>query len=336
MEAFDDDILIAYILNELDDQQRLRVENWVAESEENRRHFEAVKSSWEESAKAFQKVSVNTDAAWVSVEQRIADQSNTRSEPKVIRMRSTLLRVAAVLLISFGSYTLYKQITAGPGDVQLTSASAQVQKTLSDGSDVTLNSESELSYPNEFEDDFRRVSFEGEAYFEIEPDKERPFVISTSLGHIKVLGTTFNVKARDGKMTRVQVIEGLVELAAEDPSTGDTSAVLLEAGALGFIDPNTRKVYKEQKGDPAALFWLNKSLVFNETPLSDVFNLLEDLYDVSLETNDPDLLNCSLNARFEDDDLSTIMEVITSTFDLTWAESEEHILISGTGSECSN
>ncbi len=92
---------------------------------------------------------------------------------------------------------------------------------LPDGSQVWLNSDSKLSYGARFNDTIREVSLEGEAYFDVIKDKNRPFVVMTNALNIRVLGTTFNIKsyAQDATI-ETTLIRGMIEVRKnKEPAT---------------------------------------------------------------------------------------------------------------------
>lgn len=127
---------------------------------------------------------------------------------KSIRRRSavrwTLLalgNVAAAVAIFFGAARLAENRAVEEMSAHLTTIEApagqRIDLTLSDGTRVKLNSGASLSYPNAFAQDSRKVGLKGEAYFNVEHDSERPFVVSTFASDIEVLGTEFNVNANE-------------------------------------------------------------------------------------------------------------------------------------------
>ncbi len=331
----DDQTLIRYLLEECSPAQAAAVEEWLKRSEENRHHFDQIAAAWNLSGSLPSADHLDIDKAWNKVNSRLNDKPHTSSADGN-KLRFYLYRAAAVFLLFAASYAFYQLVINQPEDILLQSENAVVQQKLSDGSEVALNSGSKLTYPENFGSRSREVELEGEAFFDINPDKSKPFIIRTAEGFIKVLGTSFNVQARPGKMTRVQVISGLVALGIENSASRDTSMVYLKAGMSGFIDPVTQKAYREEKENPAALFWFNQSLMFNKTPLPEVFEILEEHYKIPIQLSDSTLAgNCKLNARFEGDDIYTVIEVIATSFGLHWNKENDRIKISGQPHDCS-
>lgn len=126
-----------------------------------------------------------------------------------------LVKVAAVIvLLLTGGITLWHLSSSPATEVKLmvksTDPTQRAKITLPDGSMVHLNVNSTLTYPEEFEDGLRRVSLEGEAFFEVQRDTDRPFLVSSAGLETKVLGTSFNVNAYKGKEEMVTVKSGKV------------------------------------------------------------------------------------------------------------------------------
>jgi transmembrane sensor len=95
----------------------------------------------------------------------------------------------------------------------ITPRGGQYQVILPDGSKVWLNSESKLRYPSEFNTKQRNVELDGEAYFEVAKDKERPFRISINAMQVEVLGTHFNIMGyRNEAATKTTLLEGSVRI----------------------------------------------------------------------------------------------------------------------------
>lgn len=98
---------------------------------------------------------------------------------------------------------------------------------LEDGTRITLNAASDLSYPSAFDTNTRVVRLTGEAFFDVAHDTGRPFIVETSTLRIKVLGTQFNVKAfEDGTVAQVTLVTGKVEVVPLGPGTAHAPVTL--------------------------------------------------------------------------------------------------------------
>lgn len=155
----------------------------------------------------------------------------------------------------------------------------QYNITLSDGTKVWLNAESELKYPTRFDGELREVELEGEAFFDVArsvvKNKKQPFVVKTAQQQVEVLGTTFNVQAySNDEEEKTTLLEGAVQLHV------DARQVILTPGDQGVVSGggvSKRKVDVEQY-----LAWTDNEFVFDETTLEEALRMLSRWYDFEI------------------------------------------------------
>jgi transmembrane sensor len=209
----------------------------------------------------------------------------------------------------------------------LSSTTSRGQKliiTMNDGSRVYLNSSSMLSYPATFPSDEREVYLEGEAFFEVVKNENRPFLIHSGNITTTVLGTSFNVNGFDANNISVSVATGKVQVNIDDAS-GDTtnpsnSAVLL---------PNQQAIYHKQNGLTIAsidiesfIAWKNNTLRFEDMSLQEVAVVLERWYNVTIEFDDLGIKKCRINGQYKDQTLKSVLESIQYMYKINYAFSE--------------
>ncbi len=152
-----------------------------------------------------------------------------------------------------------------------------INMTFADGSRVWLNAGSSIKYPVTFSGDERSVVVSGEAYFEVMPDKQKPFVVSHADMKIKVLGTSFNVNAYDDEQDiKVTLLEGSVQT-----SLVKGEWVILKPGQQAQI-ANEIKVKKEVNVD-AVIAWKNGLFAFDQSDLKSVMRQIARWYDMEVE-----------------------------------------------------
>ena len=145
---------------------------------------------------------------------------------------------------------------------------------LEDGTRVSLNAQSELRYPVAFNGKTREGQLMGEAYFEVAPDAEHPFIVKTEGMNIRVLGTTFNVCAyREGK-ARTTLVEGKVKVRA-----GQQEHVLAPGQQLSRSRDGQVEVREVDVSNYTA--WRNQRFVFEDYSLEEVLYQLERWYNVT-------------------------------------------------------
>ncbi len=158
---------------------------------------------------------------------------------------------------------------------------AEYQLTLSDGTRVWLNAETELKYPVAFTGETREVVLAGEAYFEVTKNRDFPFVVKSEKLEIKVLGTSFNVKAYPLETQQATLVEGIVKVNA-----GSHSRELQPGEQLNYLsgEPEVRKVDVR-----AYVAWKDQRFVFNDDLLEEVMRKLGRWYDVAFVLRDTDV-----------------------------------------------
>jgi transmembrane sensor len=201
---------------------------------------------------------------------------------------------------------------SGPNDPSeiVTNTATILTDTLSDGSIITLNRNSGLSIANGFNRKERRMALRGEAYFEVAPDKTRPFVVAVNDLEIKVVGTAFNVDNASipGKVL-IAVTHGKVLV-----STGGQS-LYLSAGEQAEYNQQTHLLSRiETQQNPNTLAYKNKVFQFNATPLREVVRQLNSAYGTKISLQNQTLEACPLTARYNNLGINRVLELIADSF----------------------
>jgi len=187
--------------------------------------------------------------------------------------------------------------------------------TLPDGSLVELNAGSRITYSNTS----RTVELQGEAFFQIRKG-EGPFVVSTGISKVVVLGTAFNVRSHDDRVT-VTVEHGRVSF--ENTQAG--GKVYLEANQMSRIVGSARPTAALNIDLDSYLAWREGRLEFVRTTITDVFAELERQYSVNFIFEDPALFQKTLTASFtKSQKIGEIVQAICVTLGLTYSKSEEN------------
>lgn len=190
-----------------------------------------------------------------------------------------LVQQAARIEVS-GEQINYKECEDGTDSIipaintVMTSRGGEYKLILADGTKVWLNADSWLEFPVKFVGYQREVSVKGEAYFEVAKDSLHPFVVNTDKAKIRVLGTTFNVRAYPDELYRTTLLEGSVEIVHQ--------------GKMVKLKPNEQWILEGGIGQVAVVEprvvsgWVNGSFAFENELLTVVFQELERWYDVEV------------------------------------------------------
>lgn len=148
---------------------------------------------------------------------------------------------------------------------------------LSDGSKVALNVESTLSFPSFFAGDKRRVALEGEAYFEVAENKEKPFIIEMPHMEIEVLGTAFNVRNYPDEINiATSLVEGSVKV------TSDQRELILSPGEAAILDKTTGSLRTIKVDLATETAWSKGYFIFNDQHIESIMKQLSRWYDVEV------------------------------------------------------
>lgn len=180
--------------------------------------------------------------------------------------------------------------------------------TLSDGTEVRLNSESELRYPVAFGEDERRVFLKGEGYFSVTRDEAWPFFVEAGEATVRVLGTSFNLSSyEDEEEVRATLVEGSVRFSAGD------RAVVLSPGEQGVLKADGGlKMRKVDTGLYTA--WVKGMFAFRQERLEDIMRVVSRWYDVDIFWEDPSLKGVTFSGKMRRyDDFSRVVEILEMT-----------------------
>jgi ferric-dicitrate binding protein FerR (iron transport regulator) len=210
---------------------------------------------------------INTAADWKLVSARMADKLPVSYQR--ISWHTYFLRIAALVVFTSGlSFGLYKLLisTKSRENSEFVSENADQlirEVILPDGSSVTLNRGSRLSYRGSFGTGSRDVILEGEALFNVVPNVSIPFQVFAGASVVKVTGTSFSVSETGDGSVKVSVLSGKVELSS---ASEEQKKISIDANQSGYILKN--KELKVEEGVSAnVLSWKTGHLTFNKTPL---------------------------------------------------------------------
>ena len=304
MNKIDWEILANHLTGQAAEEEQKKLAEWLAESAENRDFFERLKKLWLAEHKASPRL--DTEKALRLVISRIQQPSAPR-QPATPRIPSSfirrpmsefmtrpyLFRAAAVLAVAIGGFTLFAILTSKPDPETSSVTFASVQTLqLPDGTRITFDVGSSFKYPKSFDGaDTREVSLDGEAYFEVARDDRLPFTIHANGGSIKVLGTSFAVRAwGSDEHIVVAVKEGRVSFQPE--TNDDTSKIVyLTENMMSKLSRTEKTPTPAERIDFSTyLSWMKREIYFQNTPVPEVLRQLERWYDVNIQTADSSML----------------------------------------------
>jgi transmembrane sensor len=317
---------IFHILNKLegdispDDQQELQA--WLEADTKNQEEYDLIAKIVSQGQQMGFPADPNVNEAWNKFEfpEDPLPKKNTYPQQWLLStlewmasflQKRWLAYVALFIFIIGASAFWYHQSTHSIETI--TTANRQHKEiTLSDGTIVYLNSGTELSYPRKFSSTKRQVVLKGEAFFEVAKAKSQ-FIVQTSEGTVSVLGTRFNIWARN-LQTRVIVEEGLVRLAGNDISGN----VILTKNLMSEISQDQPPSKPRLINPEELLGWRSGKLIFRHTMLSEIMGEIGRYYDIDIAIENPELKTKTMTAVFDRLPLNKLLYSICATLDIQY------------------
>jgi len=300
----DFDEVARYLAKEMEPGEQASFEKLLNDSPELKVEFDNIASIW---TAAPNTVEFDTDLAWNSLDSKIQELSTAESEivpAKKFSFRSSL-RIAASLILLIAAGWYITTFTGNSDPYTVAALESPLTQQLPDNSIAELNTGSTLEYDESFEGDQRLVRLKGEAFFKVSHNPEKPFIVETEMGEVRVLGTEFNVKQTKADEFEITVQSGRVQVSS--PNGADTKE--LTKGQSAILNALTGKF--EVSYHTANLYWLTRSIRFNRIDFKTVFDILSRTFNVQFEVENENIHKCKLKTTLrKDQNLDDFLQVI--------------------------
>lgn len=260
-----------------------------------------------EAAKGLRAPEFDEKTVFESIQEKIGNTSKV----KQLNPWTAVLKIAAVFAVVFAGYLYVDSL----GTTVKTSIAEKQNLVLPDGSEVALNAGSSIEYKKNNWDENRQLELTGEAYFKV--TKGSHFEVKTATGTVTVLGTQFNVFARDGDLN-VNCYEGLVSVAIND-----TLIKLPGGSGLKLTDG---KLISKTKNPIAAPSWINNESSFENATLANVLLELQRQYPIKIEAPDK-VMHKRFSGSFAHNDLNLALQLICSPLNLTYVIKKDQVTL---------
>ena len=326
-----DDLIGKYLSGEADQEEIRFVELWAEKDIENRKYLEHCKLIFDKTFEVKELQEFDTDAAWSKMKARMGGtpvRALGSADKKSDRNYHWMIAASILVVMGIGFFAYKLMMPSSSSTTQLVAGTETKSDTLPDGSGVFMNKRTALTYTYDKKEKSHRVNLRGEAYFNIQHEKEKTFIVDVSGVYVKDIGTAFNVKAYpDSNTIEVYVEEGSVMFY-----TDTDSGVYLAAKGKGIFDKTT-KTFNVEKAEDNVLAYKTRTFIFDNTDLQSVMLALNNVYDKKIVL-DQNLYNCHLTVSFNNEDIDEIAAVIAETLGLRTTTSANEIRLEGQG--CGN
>jgi transmembrane sensor len=308
-----------YITNRVSEHERIKIEAWLNVMKAERKTD--LELSKEDEERVFQKMTNNLD----SVDDVIALYPR-QSRLKLFFSNQWVQIAASVLVILSISLMVWNVIDKSESDEFIASGGKE-KIILNDGTIVWLQEGSKLSYYQK-EEGSRHAEFTGEALFEVAKDPNRTFTIGCGNIAVKVLGTSFNLKAGNEKI-ELKVLTGNVNLSSTEDQIGINVAPKEQViyTTKGVVE----RIGLEAKDLSAITVNTEYNMRFSSTTMDMVIERIEKKFDVDVTVLDENLNKCRITADFTDSSLDRTLVMLTDLLDVTYQIDNKEVELSGKG-----
>lgn len=336
----DTHFLIKVLRQEVSEEEKEVFEIWLNQSDENKEEFGRIALLWEKIGTLPTPLSPDPEKEWLSFCEKLETLEDKRnayrknlsetistsnSDEKLLYISKINryiwpFRIVAIFLIFFLIYQLLGRVNTKQELIDspksenkeytlVVSKGEKATVPLYDGSIIYLNSESKLIYPKFF-DKVRKVKLEGEGYFLIKSDPDKPFMVETENKIIEVKGTEFNLRYRNGKLSLV-VTNGRVTVYIKDSS----KIIDVNKGELTEYHPEFGFTIPRKVNTRFYTAWRENKLFFDKTSFQEVMEEIDRFYNVNSVFKNKKVRTKKLTGFFDSNSLDEILNKISIALD---------------------
>ena len=280
----DKDLLVRFFEGRTSLEEEMQIREWMEASSENRQTFFKER-------KMFDAINLFTEV----------DNKSRTYKPSIFKgsLFRKLTEMAAVIAITIGITIFYQQSSNKQQLLAMQKimvpAGQKISLELSDGTVVWLNSRTKIEYPASFVGDDRKVKLDGEAYFEVAKDINKPFIVETTKGNIEVLGTKFNIETYSEDNTfAVALMEGAVKVVRGNKAyrLRPNQLAYLENGKMSIAPIEDFNLYR----------WREGLICFKNESFPNIIKKFEKYYGVDIRIENNAVINYHCTGKFRQSD----------------------------------
>lgn len=322
-------LVARYLSGELTREEKLHFQEMVMKDPRKQTLLDENRKVWETVTSKVEEEGYDLDAEWDLFRRRLSGIPSQRSSPRSLIHYA--YRIAAVLIIGLVLVFSGIYFTRINGTEQVIAGDQPVEVLLEDGTKVIVNRQSKIRYEKHFSESPRKVTLAGEAWFDVARDTARPFTIHAGDAMVEVLGTSFNVNAYSQNETVEVIVEsGVVAVSARQDQQDQ---IVLRAGNSGIYHKENRELTLYSSSNPNKISWKTRELFFDNTPLQEVAEVVNKVYNANLILVNSDLASCPITVTFRDQSLEAVIRVLEMTLDLEISRTGNQIRLDGPGCE---
>ena len=347
-------------MNEATKEDVVVLENWLEQSSDNKAYFDQIRNSWNSIELENELDDRREHADFAKILGKIErDPSLNRQFGKQNwnSYGGMLLKAAAIFILGFAaSWYFYNQPVIPVANesahaIVETPKGSKATINLPDGSKVLLNADSKLIYPQKFEEKKRQVFLVGEAFFEVETDVKRKFLVVTPDITVKVFGTSFNIKSYpDENTTETTLVEGSISIYKNSTNGEESGTELkmepnqrivlykdLEKSTLkpsrpkrivNLPDRKAKLVLSKQIDTERYTSWTDGELKITSEPMKKLAMTLERRYDVKIHFDSEEIKQFRFYGTFKNETIEQVLDAMKLASPISYRIEDRNIWIS--------
>lgn len=253
---------------------------------------------------------------WAEIEQ------NREQQKTKVHYLNNILKIAAAIVIGLfiGIYvTSIKNTPVEPVYYAAHSPKGSVSEMiLPDGSVIFLNAGSRIKYSMEGKNGNREVFLEGEAWFDVEKNKKKPFVVHTPYYDVHVTGTRFNIKAYEADNELATTLEEGQIIIQSTEKLRLVQDIIVNPGEQVVLNKNSRELHIKQVNTKWFTSWKDNKLIFVNMNLKDLVVLLERKYGVDIEVKNTEILGLHFDGTIKNESIIEFLEIVQKTLPINY------------------
>ena len=339
-----EELIIRFLQQDINEEELRYLESWLEEDAEHKSYFFDLKCISDSSRRSFFSREDVNEASWQKMHARMEKRHETVSslaKSQTYGLWLSLVKYVAVAVLAvglgWGVHAFYGNVKSSYlAEESIVYNEIHVQKggrantvILSDGTKVVLNAATTLKYPASFNGKNRQVYLDGEAYFEVTKNEEKPFVVKLNKQDITVLGTTFNVQAYSNELySEITLLSGQILLEAFNEKGESMSRMYLKPDQKALSDNKMGSVSLQDVNASLSNAWINGEYKFKDASLSSIVKRLENYYNVKIYLDDKRLEQIKYTGTFSlDQDILDVLRIIDYEKQFTFKRVKKDIFI---------
>lgn len=279
MNKLNEEIIARFLMGGCTEDELREVNSWLGESRENARELFKLEEVYHLGKMGCASDEEKVEKAEKRLLKRL-EQEKTK-QYKVRRMYGWVRYAAmfiGIFILGGMGFLLFQNYDQTEELLAVTTQDTVKELKLPDGTQVWLNKHTTLKYPREFSETGRKVCLEGEGYFEVKRNPEKPFIVQSEAMQVKVLGTVFNLKSDQIKMSAVAtLLKGEIEVKGNH----DEGMIVLSPGQKAELNGVTRRLVVKQV-DTGFENWHDNQFIFDKADIYTIARTFENSFGVKI------------------------------------------------------